>query len=283
MDLLLWVWDRPYWQLTTAVAVLSAIAWLFLRRRDSPLEIKLTGFTRDLAIAAGVFAVYQHTVHLARMHVAGATDHALAVVDIERWMRLPSELDLQQLVLPHPLLVKLLNGYYAGVHLPLMICFALWVLWFHRDGWPAVRNVIAVSTLACVLIQMYPVAPPRLMPELGYVDTAVAYGQSVYGAGGGEIAGQLAAMPSIHIAWAAIIAWYAVRLSTSPWRWVFVAHLVMTVVVITATANHWWLDGIVAIGIVALAILAQTGLERRFADRAQRAVPARASVGATAQ
>jgi len=283
MDLLLWVWDRPYWQLTTAVAVLSAICWLFLRRRDSPLEVRLTGFTRDLAIAAGVFAVYQHTVHLARIHVAGATDHARTVVDIERWMRLPSELDLQHLVLPHPLVVKLLNGYYAGVHLPLMICFALWVLWFHRDGWPAVRNVIAVSTLACVLIQMYPVAPPRLMPELGYVDTALAYGQSVYGVGGSGIAGQLAAMPSIHVAWAAIIAWYAVRLSRSPWRWIFVVHLAMTVVVITATANHWWLDGIVAIGIVALAIVLQSVLERRLGRHAEEPVAAREGVGAAAQ
>ena len=101
------------------------------------------------------------------------------------------------------------------------------------------------------------------MPELGYVDTALTYGQSVYGAGGSQIAGQLAAMPSIHVAWAAIIAWYAVSPERQPWRWLFVVHFVMTVLVISATANHWWLDGIVAVGIVALiAVSSSSRLER---------------------
>ena len=157
--------------------------------------------------------------------------------------------------------MRALNGYYAGVHLPLMILFVLWLLWWHRPDYPAARNVIAISTLACVLIQTVPVAPPRLLPQLGFVDTALEYGQSVYGPGGNAIAGQLAAMPSVHVAWAAIIAWYAVKLSRSPWRWLFVVHFFTTVYVITATANHWWLDGAVALGIVALALLAEHALE----------------------
>src|SRR6478752_8251153 len=114
MALATWVWERPYWQLTATVAVVAAVAWLLFRRGSTPRSVRLAGFTRDLAIAAGVFAVYQHSVHLARLHIAGASDHALTVVDIERWMHLPSEYDLQQLVLPHPMVVKFLNIYYSG-------------------------------------------------------------------------------------------------------------------------------------------------------------------------
>ena len=103
------------------------------------------------------------------------------------------------------------------------------------------------------------------MPGLGFVDTALKYGQSVYGPGGGGIAGQLAAMPSIHVAWAAIIAWSPCTSACSRWRWLFVVHFVMTVFVVVATANHWWLDGIVALCIVALSLLAQAGIERATA------------------
>jgi hypothetical protein len=63
-------------------------------------------------------------------------------------------------------------------------------------------------------------------------------------------------MPSLHVAWAAVIAFGALAVSTSRWRWLGMAHLVLTCFVVAATGHHWWLDGIVALGLlwVALAI-----------------------------
>ena len=48
--------------------------------------------------------------------------------------------------------------------------------------YPSVRNTVAILTAACLLIQLIPVAPPRMFANLGFVDTAIRYGQSVYGA-----------------------------------------------------------------------------------------------------
>jgi hypothetical protein len=57
-------------------------------------------------------------------------------------------------------------------------------------------------------------------------------------------------MPSLHVAWAAVIAFGALAASTSRWRWIGMVHLVMTMLVIAATGHHWWLDGIVALALL---------------------------------
>ena len=78
------------------------------------------------------------------------------------------------------------------------------------------------------------------------IDTGLAYGQSVYGTLGRGIAGQLQAMPSIHVAWAALVGWAAMVESTNRWRWIGPIHFSITFLVVALTGNHYWLDGIVA-------------------------------------
>ena len=73
---------------------------------------------------------------------------------------------------------------------------------------------------------------------------------------------QLAAMPSVHVGWAVFIAIAVIAVSTSPWRWLILIHPVITVFVVVATANHWWLDGIVGASIVGLAYLVEAGMRQ---------------------
>jgi hypothetical protein len=96
------------------------------------------------------------------------------------------------------------------------------------------------------------------------IDTGLAYGQSVYGALGRGIAGQLQAMPSIHVAWAALIGWAAYVASTSRWRWIGPLHFAITFVVVAVTGNHYWLDGIVAMGVLVGARWAGLQIDRLF-------------------
>ena len=63
---------------------------------------------------------------------------------------------------------------------------------------------------------------------------------------------ELSAMPSVHVAWAVLIGCAVAAISTSRWRWLALAHPVLTIFVVAATANHFWLDGVVAIAILAL-------------------------------
>jgi hypothetical protein len=61
-------------------------------------------------------------------------------------------------------------------------------------------------------------------------------------------------MPSIHVGWAALVSFGIVAASTSKWRWVFMAHLVLTVYAVTATGNHWWFDSIVAVALLVVVL-----------------------------
>src|SRR5258708_28108213 len=122
---------------------------------------------------------------------------------------------------------------------------------------------------------MLPVAPPRLLPQLGFVDTAVTYGQSVFGPNGISIAPQLAAMPSVHVAWAVLIAAAVIMTSSSRWRWLILLHPLLTLLAVVATGNHWWLDGLVGAALLAPAVVierAATTAAARWRDRAGQAV-----------
>jgi hypothetical protein len=250
---------HPSWQLSATLCTLLTVLALslYLLGRVRPLgrvAVAVRSFAREFAIVMALLGLWQYVGHLVRTHSAGAMHRADQVESLQNWLHLPDQLALQHWVLPHSSLVQAMNGYYAFAHLNGMTGFLIWVWWRRRERFRTVRNTVVLSTLVCLLVQMIPVAPPRLLPGGGYVDTALAYGQSVYGDYASGVASQLTAMPSVHVAWAFIVAWYVLTLGRGPLRWLGVLHLAVTVFVVVATANHWWLDGIAAVFIVLAAI-----------------------------
>ena len=217
------------------------------------LEVVLAG-AREGAVVMALFTLWQIAGGLALTRVAGAFERAHTILSISRWLPLPTELWVQSVVLPHPDLVRLMNTFYLYVHINSILVFLIWLFLRHRERYPWARNILVLLTGTCLLVQMIPVAPPRMLTDLGFVDTATLYGQSVYGPFGSGIADQLSAMPSVHVGWALFIAFVVIKVSTSRWRWLVLLHPLVTSVVVVATANHFWLDGIVAGGILALAV-----------------------------
>jgi hypothetical protein len=65
-----------------------------------------------------------------------------------------------------------------------------------------------------------------------------------------------------------------VRVSPSKWRWWVLIHPAITIFVVAATANHFWLDGIVAIALLELAMAGQWATQRAVAAWQQRRVVA---------
>ncbi len=254
---------RPSWQLSlTTAAVLAVVALLcvtVLRRRRGSATIG--AFSREFTIVMSLLGLWQYVGRFVHTRFLGAKERGRAINDLERTLHLPGEDWVQSLVLPHDWLVRLLNDYYAYAHLNLTAVCVVWTWWRHREAYPRLRTMLVLSTLACFLIQIVPVAPPRLLPELGYVDTAIAYGQSVYGDYASGTANQLSAMPSVHIDWAVIVAVVVWRHAPAWIRWVGPVHLALTAIVVVATANHWWMDGIVAAALVAAALAVHQGWE----------------------
>ena len=187
---------------------------------------------------------------------------------LEQWLHLPSELTLQRGIIPHSFLTQACNIFYATVHVPALLVTLIWLFARHRDRYRWIRNNLAVLTAGCLLIQFIPVAPPRMFADLGFIDTGLRYGQSVYGAGGSGESNQLAALPSIHVGWAIVVAVAVITASHHRWRWLIVVHPALTMYAVMVTGNHWWLDGILAGAILAasMAVLRLRSDDRRDAD-----------------
>lgn len=221
-------------------------------------------FLREAGVVIGLYALWQLAGDLATGGFSAATAHAWWIWRTERTLRLPSELDVQRLLLPHPLLSETANIYYATMHFGMLIAMLVWLFARHRAAYPAVRNVMAVSTAICLLISFIPVAPPRMLPGTGIVDLPARYGESVYAALGSNAgADQLSAMPSVHVAWSLLVAWAVITRARSRWRWLILLHPFVTVFVVVGTGNHFWADGIVAATVDAAVIAAQAALTRR--------------------
>lgn len=191
---------------------------------------------------------------------------------MERAVHLPSETDLQHLVLPHHWLVRGMNLYYATMHFTMMIAFLVWLFARHRDAYPRIRTTLVLTTAACLVIQFVPVAPPRMIPKAHLVDTALLYGQSVYGQISPDSPDQLSAMPSVHVAWAVLVGFSVCQVSNSKWRWIGPAHTVATVTVVTATANHYWSDEAVAGILVLMSVLGQATARRTVTSLTHRRI-----------
>jgi hypothetical protein len=243
-------------------------------------------FAREAGVVTALYALWQLAGNLAVGGLSEALTHAWWIWHTERSLGLPSELSVQRLLLPQPLLSQLANLYYATMHFGVLIAMLIWLFVRHRDAYPAVRNAMAASTAICLLVSFIPVAPPRMLTSLGFVDLAARYGESVYGAAGAAGAAganvgadQLSAMPSVHVCWSVLVAWAVITASTSRWRWLILAHPIVTVFVVVGTGNHYWSDAIVSVAIVAV-VLAVQGLLRaklagfRRAARGSRPAPA---------
>jgi hypothetical protein len=258
------------WQHSLEVsAVLIVIGAVMATSANARLRY-VGAFAREAAVIGTLYGVWQLANMISVTGATGAFSRAEWIERFEHRILLPSEHSVQQLVLGHHHVVQVLNLYYATMHLTMMFVFLIWLFVRHRGDYRPIRQVMAWTTLGCLLVQLLPVAPPRMFP--GIVDTAMVYGQSVYA--NGLPIDQLSAMPSIHVAWAVLVGYYVWKVSPSRWRYIGPAHSVMTIFVVVATGNHWWLDGIVGVLILVVCAWSVRGVQKAWrATRARRQRP----------
>lgn len=254
----------PTWEQALTLAIgCMALAQVLRRTRPTRLTTALIPAARELAFVAGLYALWQVAHELPLAQDSGAIERARQIVRLEHAMHLPTELSVQHLVLRNDWVARFTSLYYGTMHVPSLIAFVVWLWVRHRDVYPRWRNALAILTGLCLFIRFVRVAPPRFLTDLGYLDLSERYGPSIYGPVGTGVSDQFAAMPSIHVGWAAVVSLGIVAASTSRWRWLFVSHFVITTIVVSASGHHWWLDGIVAVGLLGVA-LALDGIVRRL-------------------
>ncbi|MFH9011537.1 phosphatase PAP2 family protein [Streptomyces sp. NPDC017943] len=211
---------------------------------------------REFLLVAGLFVVYKLGRQLATGHTGEAFRNARGVWDAERALHLPGEGAVQSLLLHGDGVVHLANTYYAAVHFPATAAFLLWLYLRRPAHYLRARRVLAALTAAALVLHLlFPLAPPRMLAATGLVDTAREFGPSVYGDPGADsLSNQFAAMPSLHFGWALMVAVGVIAATRSRWRWLWLLHPALTLLVIVGTANHYWLDALVAAALLGLAL-----------------------------
>ena len=259
----------PTWEHAAIAAILSSLVAFILRRRrpgDKP-AVFTEQLTVEFALISALYAVWRVARKLPLAQNDGAIERARSIVDFQEATFMPTELSLQQFILRHDWLGWQTTLYYALMHVPALIAFLIWLFVFHRTHFAHWRNGLVVLTGMCLVIRFWRVAPPRFLADLGYQDLSERFGPSIYGPVGTGVSDQFAAMPSIHVGWAAVVSLGIFAVSTSRWRWFFLLHLIITIIVVSASGNHWWLDGIVAIGLLVVGLWLDTFVLSHLARR----------------
>jgi hypothetical protein len=260
------------WQISILVAALLGVVWMVARRGAGAWRRHVAPLCREAGLVFAIYAAWVRLGETTVMGTGGAFRRARWVWNTERWLHLPNEVTLQQWALHATWLIRFLNMYYIVFHVVPLGVFLVWLYVRHRESFPYWRNQLGFVSLVCQGILLVPLAPPRFFPNLGFVDTAARYGPTVYRGGGLNDAGQLAAMPSMHVAWAMIIGIGTMSVARSRWRWIGAAHVVIMVLAVTLTGYHWLLDGIVATAVLLIGMAIATSWNRhrgRAVDQSQ--------------
>lgn len=203
---------------------------------------------RELTLVALGYWLYTLVRNAVPDQVSVATLNARQVYGLERVLSIDIELGVNLAIDRVTWLIVGMNYYYAVAHFAMAVGVLLWLYRRHPRHYRPARTVFLVTNaVALTVFYLYPLAPPRLLPGYGYVDTVVHHG--TWGSwASGDVAtasNQYAAMPSMHVAWALFCAAAIILLARRWWvRGLGVAHVAVTLVVIIATANHFVLDAV---------------------------------------
>lgn len=261
---------------------------------------------KEVLIIVSFYAVYtliRNRFGSARLADVGepvhAFNNALRVIRFERAVGLFHEESIQQHFLGHRTFIRFWNMYYGTAHF--IVTIFAFVTVFKKA--PAVfaryRNTLAFTTaFALIGFSLFPLMPPRLLDNPShYGGRAIAEARNLHIFGfddtmetvGGlwsfdsgtmsKVSNQYAAMPSLHTGWATWCALALWPLLRRKWmRALLVAYPLGTLFCIIVTGNHYWLDGVGGLVVLAAGFLAgdhlhnwnQRRLARHRAHRAQQ-------------
>jgi len=196
-----------------------------------------------------------------------ASDNADIIIGIERSIYLFGEHGIQQLFIGADWFIIFWNYFYGFMHFAATIGAMVYLLVAHPVRYLRWRSVLTATTvLALVGFASFPLMPPRLLNDCEspygacnlkyeFVDTLVDPG-GFWSFGSGtmqQISNQYAAMPSLHIAWATWVTLALYPVIRRRWsRWVLVSYPFLTLFAIIVTGNHYWIDALGGITILAL-------------------------------
>jgi hypothetical protein len=224
------------------------------RRRWVPRRPRIWFELLLIAVSYGTYSIIRNA---APERVEQAQDNARSVWNLQDDLGLAFERSVNHAAEGVTWLIVTMNYYYATLHFVVTIAVLVWLFRGHPGRYGATRLVLFATTgVALVGYYFYPLAPPRLMEGVDFIDTATVHhtwgSLSAEGTAMASVSNQYAAMPSMHIGWSVWCGITIAVLARPLWLKILgVLYPAITLIVIVATANHFWLDavgGLVCLG-----------------------------------
>ncbi|WP_264924578.1 bifunctional glycosyltransferase 87/phosphatase PAP2 family protein [Streptomyces sp. A012304] len=179
---------------------------------------------------------------------ARAENHGQEILDLERALRIDIELAVNHWVVGVDWLRDFFDFYYKSFHFAVPLSVLALLYWRRPVDYRWARSSLGFATLlALVGFWLYPLAPPRLMPNLGIIDTVHGvqdFSKPDYGTLT-ALTNQYAAMPSLHFGWSLWCGMVIAIVAPKLWmKALGLLHPLFTASAIVATGNHWILDAV---------------------------------------
>jgi membrane-associated phospholipid phosphatase len=217
---------------------------------------------RQLALFGGAYYAYRLVRGFVDGQASLAYDNARLLVDAERGMNLFFEPGVQDWLLRHAdWSVTAANWMYVNSHFVITTTFLIWLYLARNHAYYYVRNMFMIAMgFALVGYVAFPTAPPRFLPEWGFTDTVAAFVGSSAEHSANVLYNPFAAVPSMHVAFALMIAVPAVQLVRHrPIKLLWALYPAVVTFVVVVTANHYWLDAALGALVAGASAAAATG------------------------
>ncbi len=209
----------------------------------------------ELLIVGWLLWVYDIVNNLAHLRYSVAIAHATDVLRLEQTLHIDPERTLNRWMAHHHTLGAVSSYYYDNAHFVVTFGLLAWLWWRRADIYRPMRSALVLMNLiGLAVFWLYPVAPPRML--VGFSDVVANTGAvgSWHTGPLAHDANQLAAMPSLHMAWAAWCALVIWQLSERVWvRALAVLYPCVTCLAVLGTGNHFMLDILAGLATAALA------------------------------
>lgn len=198
---------------------------------------------------------------------AQAFRHARQVLGAQRFLGIAHEESIQDLFIGWKPFISFWDVFYGTAHFAVTVGALVYLFRRMPERYPLWRNTLALTTaLALLGFAIYPLMPPRLLPEgYGFVDTLRVVGGlwSFESGAVAKVSNPYAAMPSLHMAWAGWCVFVLLPAIRRPWaKRAMMAYPLLTLFAVVVTANHYFLDAVGGAAVLASGFLLARTLTR---------------------
>ena len=204
------------------------------------------GIIREVGIVTLAALVYFAARGLIETRAAQAYEHASWIVSFEQNIGIFQEAWFQSWIVGSNWRIDLANAVYIYGHWPVIAATLVWLLIRHRQMFQVYRSALLISgAIGIVFFVMFPLAPPRFLGGLGFVDTVSLHSEAYRVLQPPSLTNQYAAMPSLHVGWNLLMG-IAIVTQTRHlfWKVFGVAMPLLMYLATIVTANHFILDGL---------------------------------------